>query len=72
MIDVWLVRVPISVTKPTTGASTMAAVSAGERSRAMMIDGPLSAGSAPPEASLPRARRRRSPTNSTSWLRSRR
>ena len=44
MIDVWLVRVPISVTKPTTGSSTMAEVSAGERSWATTISGPSSSG----------------------------
>ncbi len=71
MIEVWLVRVPTSVTKPETGSSTMAAVSAGERSRATMMSWPSSLGTRS-WVRPPSARRRRSPMNSTSWLRSRR
>jgi hypothetical protein len=44
MIDVWLVRVPISVTNATAGSFTMPAVSAGDRSCATTIIGCSSLG----------------------------
>ena len=69
MIDVWLVRVPTSVTKATAGSRTIPAVSAGERSRAMTIIGCSSCGIAVC-ASPASARRRRSLTNLMSWRRS--
>ena len=69
---VWLVREPTSVTKPSTGCRHMAAVSAGDRSRATTMEGWFTTISRWAGAAPTSARSRRSPTNATSWLRSRR
>ena len=70
MMDVWLVRVPISVTNAMTGSRTMPAVSAGDRSRAITTIGWSSRGTMS-FVSPVSSRSRRSQTNSMSWRRSR-